>query len=157
KGDYSAFVKLGGDHNGILYCEADLQRRDSERIVVDGVEHVKQFKPDGFGIEINQFQHLLMPEFRRVGREQHLHLPLSGITNTENKLLRLRTIGSYLAQRKLRFRARSPGTLLLVQQLRDFPVGDHDDGPDALQMAMQLMDTLWADPQQQRTRSGVWM
>jgi len=118
---------------------------------------VKQFKPDGFGIEINQFQHLLMPEFRRVGREQHLHLPLYGITNTENKLLRLRTIGSYLAQRKLRFRARSPGTLLLVQQLRDFPVGDHDDGPDALQMAMQLMDTLWADRQQQRTRSGVWM
>jgi hypothetical protein len=31
-------VKLGMDVNGVLYCEADLQRRDSERIVADGVE-----------------------------------------------------------------------------------------------------------------------
>jgi predicted phage terminase large subunit-like protein len=147
KGDYSAFVKLGGDHNGILYCEADLQRRDSERIVADGVEHVKQFKPDGFGIEINQFQHLFMPEFQRVGREQRIHLPLHGINNTERKLMRIRTIGTYLAQHKLRFRARSPGTLLLVQQLRDFPVGDHDDGPDALNMAICLMDELWHNRQ----------
>jgi hypothetical protein len=25
-----------------------------------------------------------------------------------------------------------------VQQLRDFPNGDHDDGPDALEMARRL-------------------
>jgi hypothetical protein len=26
----------------------------------------------------------------------------------------------------------------LVNQLRDFPLGDHDDGPDALEMAVRL-------------------
>jgi hypothetical protein len=31
----------------------------------------------------------------------------------------------------------------LVQQLKDFPVGDHDDGPDALEMALRLSIDLW--------------
>ena len=60
QGDYSAYVKLGMDVNGVLYCEADLQRRDSERIVADGVEHARLFAPDGFAVEINQFQQLFM-------------------------------------------------------------------------------------------------
>jgi hypothetical protein len=31
----------------------------------------------------------------------------------------------------------------LVQQLRDFPVGAHEDGPDALEMALRVMIELW--------------
>ena len=31
-------------------------------------------------------------------------------------------------------------TLLLVDQLRDFPLGTHDDGPDALEMALHLAE-----------------
>jgi hypothetical protein len=27
--------------------------------------------------------------------------------------------------------------------MKDFPVGDHDDGPDALEMALRLMIELW--------------
>jgi hypothetical protein len=27
---------------------------------------------------------------------------------------------------------------LLVEQLQEFPIGDHDDGPDALEMAIRL-------------------
>jgi len=38
----------------------------------------------------------------------------------------------------------SPGTRLLVDQLRDFPAGDHDDGPDALEMALRLAEQLAA-------------
>jgi len=142
KGDYSAYVKLGLDNQGVLYCEADLQRRDSERIVADGVEHVRRFRPDGFAIEINQFQQLLVPDFQRVGHAQHVHLPIYTIDNQVNKEVRIRRIGPYLAQRQLRFKSRSPGTLLLVQQLKDFPVGDHDDGPDGLEAAIRLATDL---------------
>ena len=38
----------------------------------------------------------------------------------------------------------SPGTRLLVEQLQQFPVGDHDDGPDALEMAVRLAAELLA-------------
>jgi len=30
-----------------------------------------------------------------------------------------------------------------VDQLRDFLVGEHDDGPDALEMALRLLIQLW--------------
>lgn len=50
-------------------------------------------------------------------------------------------------------------SLLLVQQLKDFPVSDHDDGPDALEAALRLAVELWnghqARPQPTRRRSGV--
>jgi predicted phage terminase large subunit-like protein len=151
KGDYSAYVKLGRDINGILYCEADLQRRDSEQIVADGVEHVRQFRPEGFAIETNQFQQLFVPDFQRVGREQNVDLPIYTIDNQVKKEVRIRRIGPYLAQRLMRFKAHSPGTLLLVQQLRDFPVGDHDDGPDALECAIRLSVDLWNNRHQEWT------
>jgi predicted phage terminase large subunit-like protein len=142
-GDYSAFVKLGIDKNQNLYVEADLQRRPTPQIVADGVEWVQQFRPDGFAIETNQFQELLVAELKRVGLQRKVHLPVYGLNNQVNKQVRIRRLGTYLAQRKLHFKARSGGTALLVDQLRDFPVGEHDDGPDALEMALRVMIELW--------------
>jgi predicted phage terminase large subunit-like protein len=142
-GDYSAFVKLGIDKDQVMYVEADLQRRPTPQIVDDGVELVQQFKPDGFAIETNQFQELLIAEFQRVSQQRKVLLPIYGLDNQVNKQVRIRRLGTYLSQRKLRFKARSGGTALLVEQLKDFPVGDHDDGPDALEMALRLMIQLW--------------
>jgi predicted phage terminase large subunit-like protein len=142
-GDYSAFVKLGITPHQVMYVEADLQRRPTPQIVADGVEMVKQFQPDGFAIEINQFQELLSADFIRQGEQQKVHLPIFGLNNQVNKQVRIRRLGPYLSQRKLRFKSRSPGTALLVQQMRDFPVGDHDDGPDALEMGLRLLIELW--------------
>jgi len=142
-GDYSAYIRYGRDARGYEYCEADLQRRAMPQIVADGVEHVRQWKPDGFGIEVNQFQELFRPDFERVGTLEKVAMPIYGVNNTTNKLVRIRRLGPALAQKRLRFKARSPGTMLLVQQLRDFPAGDHDDGPDALEMARRLAVELW--------------
>ena len=110
---------------------------------VDAIEHQRQFKPDGFGIEINQFQELLKTEIERKSRETGIQLPLWGIDNRVNKLVRIRRLGPHLASGNLRFKAASPGTALLVQQLREFPNGEHDDGPDALEMALRTMVELW--------------
>jgi len=139
RGDYSALVAAGVDRQGIIYLEADLARRPTPQIVADGVELYGQFRPDVFGIESNQFQDLLgvefESEFRRCGLLAARPLP---IENRTNKLVRIRRLGPYLAQRRLRFRDNSPGTRLLVEQLREFPVADHDDGPDAAEMAIRL-------------------
>jgi predicted phage terminase large subunit-like protein len=143
-------VRLGRDAQDYLYCEADLQRRPTPQVIADGVEHVRQFNPDGMAVEVNQFQQLLVAEFLRLGQQEHLHLPIHGLDNQLNKHLRIRRLGTYLAQRKLRFKRHSPGTALLVQQLQDFPVGDHDDGPDALEMALRLMIRLWNERQERR-------
>lgn len=141
-GDYSAYVRLGRDERRVMYVEADLQRRTSEAIVDAGVEHCRLFRPDGFVVETNVFAELFVAAFRQAAEREGVTLPLYTMDNTVNKDVRIRRLGPYLAQRQMRFKARSAGTMLLVQQARDFPLGDFDDGIDALEFGLRLMIEL---------------
>lgn len=144
RGDYSALVLLGVDRRGMLFVEADLARRATSQMVADAVERCRRFQPDAFGIEANQFQELLAPEFEaEFQRQGMLGVRPWLIDNRVNKLVRIRRLGPYLASRRMRFRD-TPGTRLLVDQLRQFPAADHDDGPDALEMALRLAADLVA-------------
>ncbi|MEN6494067.1 MAG: hypothetical protein ABFD16_07235, partial [Thermoguttaceae bacterium] len=94
-----------------------------------------------------QYQDLLgsafAEEFQRQGL---LGVAPCGLDNQVNKRVRIRRLGPYLAARRLRMKSDSPPTRLLVNQLREFPVSDHDDGPDALEMAIRLLEHLLARP-----------
>jgi predicted phage terminase large subunit-like protein len=143
RGDFSAYILLGVDRHGVLYLEADLARRSTPQMVADGVELCRRFQPDAFGIEANQFQELLGSEFEaEFQRQGVLGARPWLVDNRVNKLVRIRRLGPYLASRRLRFKTDSPSTSLLVEQLRTFPVGDHDDGPDAAEMAVRLAAEL---------------
>ena len=50
----------------------------------------------------------------------------------------IRRLTHYVVNRELRFKADSPGCRLLVDQLMDFPLAGHDDGPDALETCLRL-------------------
>src|SRR5687767_10330006 len=64
---------------------------------------------------------------------------LCPLDNRLNKQVRIRRLTPWLARREIRFKANSPGARLLVEQLRDFPNADHDDGPDALEIALRVV------------------
>jgi predicted phage terminase large subunit-like protein len=68
--------------------------------------------------------------------------PIMGQVQLENKLMRIRTMGPYITQGRIRFLKRSKGNGLLVKQLSSFPCGDHDDGPDALQGAISAAEDI---------------
>ena len=147
RGDYAAYVKLAIDRQGFLYVEADLARRSVPELIATGVELYRQFRPDGFGVESNQFQELLAAEFEAEFRRQGLLGARPWLVdNRVNKLVRIRRLGPYLSGRRLRLKTDSPGTRILWNQLKDFPLGDHDDGPDALEMAIRLAAELIAGP-----------
>jgi predicted phage terminase large subunit-like protein len=147
RGDYSALVSLGVDGKGILYVEAMLTRCSTPQMVAEGVAVYCQFHPDAFGVEANQFQELLGAEFEaEFSRQGLLGVRPWLLDNRVNKLVRIRRLGPYLASRRLRMKSDSPSTRLLVSQLKDFPAGDHDDGPDALEMAIRLAVELSAGP-----------
>jgi predicted phage terminase large subunit-like protein len=147
RGDYSAYVLLAIDRQGIIYVSADLARRPTPQLVSDGVTICDQFRPNVFGVESNQFQELLCGEFvSEFARRKISHTVPAAIHNSTNKQVRIRRLGPYLSQRKLRFLADSKSTRLLVEQLRDFPNAAHDDGPDALEMAVRLAEDLWSGP-----------
>jgi predicted phage terminase large subunit-like protein len=95
-------------------------------------------------------------EFARQGI--HGCVP-SAIHNYTNKQLRIRRLGPYLSQHRLRFLKGNAATQLLVDQLRDFPLGSYDDGPDALEMALRLAEDFqgsgsWEDGLGDRLRVG---
>lgn len=146
RGDYSAYVLLAIDCEGVLHVDADLARRPTPQMVADGLTLVDDFRPTLFGIEANQYQELLADEFAAELKRRGRHdLVPAAITNHTNKLVRIRRLGPYLSRGRLRFRRHSPGAQLLVDQLRDFPGGAHDDGPDALEMALRLAEELWRE------------
>lgn len=141
-GDYAAIVATGLA-NGKIFVDAELERMPAARIVGAAIEMALKYKPLAVGVEVNQFQELLLPEFARQCEERHIApLPLIPIENTVNKQLRIRRLGAYLERDEFRFKADTKGTRLMVQQLREFPLADHDDGPDALEMGIRTWQTL---------------
>lgn len=155
--DFSAFVMLGLGVDGLLYVDANLARRDSTRIVDDGFTIASQFQPHAFGIEINQFQELLAVEFQRQAAERGTILPLVQINNLVKKETRIRLLGPYLRTRQFRFRSNSAGADELLNQLQSFPNGSHDDGPDALQMALSTLESLLRAENEQPIEEETWM
>jgi predicted phage terminase large subunit-like protein len=139
-GDYSAIVFLGLGQDGLLYVDAILDRIVLDQLVRKTVLFCDEKKPDLVGIEAEQFQELLVHEFRRqCGEKFTLRWPMfEMVSRCVSKTVRIRRLSQYAINRELRFKADSPGCRLLVDQLMDFPLGEHDDGPDALEMCTRL-------------------
>jgi predicted phage terminase large subunit-like protein len=142
-GDYSAFVMLGVDPRGVMYVQADMARRPTPQIVADGVALFRQFQPDAFGIEANQFQDLLGADFEAEMRQQGLlGVRPWTIDNRVNKQVRIRRLAPYFSSRRIQFKSGCASTRMLVEQFKDFPIADHDDGPDAAEMAVRLASAI---------------
>lgn len=148
-GDYSALIALTRDKSGTLWVEADLARRPTPRIVEDGIEFARRFARetggplDGFGVESDVFQELLADLFIQRTKAVGFTLPIFKMTTGgTNKQVRIRRLSADITARNIRFRA-TPGTRLLVRQLEEFPLADHDDGPDAMEQSLRLAIDLW--------------
>lgn len=139
RGDYSAFALVGEDAAGHLWVDANLERRPAGQIVADGVELCRQFRPLAMAVEGNAWQNLLGEQFDGALLEAGLFdvEPLL-IRSNIDKLIRIRRLDRWLRPRQMHFRD-SPGGRRLVSQLREFPQDKHDDGPDALEMATQVL------------------
>ncbi len=140
QGDYSAIVFLGVGKDRLLYVDAILDRIPLDQIVRKTAVYCDEKKPDFVGIEAEQFQELLVHEFRRqCGYGYAKRWPIyEMMTEGVPKIARIRRLSQYVINRELRFKADSPGCRLLVDQLMDFPLAEHDDGPDALEMCTRL-------------------
>ena len=139
-GDDTAIVAVGvAQDRGLLFVDADIQPRTPEDTIRRALQLYEVYRPRWMVVESNQYHGFLERQLERESLSRlGLRIPVWPIHNTENKLMRIRRIGPYLANRELRFR-RNPGCRLLVEELEDFPLAEHDDGPDALEMALRLI------------------
>lgn len=143
-GDYTAIVFMGLS-GGRLWVDAVVRRIPVEHAVAETFAMVFEQKVvDGVGVESNLFQSLIGEVFTLYARDhQVLPLPYIPLDNRVNKEIRIKRLGPYLAAKKLLFRD-TVGNRRLVAQLREFPLGDYDDGPDAMEMALRVLQmTRW--------------
>lgn len=148
QGDYSAFVAVAKGMDGKYYVDADIDRRPVPKIIDDGIEFLKYIRPDAFGVETIGFQEVVRDAFLPRLEEAKLTgiWPIHGDGNPKlpKKIVRIRaTLSHLLRDGRIKLR-RSPGCSLLLEQLMAFPIHKHDDGPDALQMAIVLAEQLLA-------------
>lgn len=62
-----------------------------------------------------------------------MYLPIEEIQSNSNKIMRIESLQPMIKNHYIKF-SRKHKTLL--QQLKEFPMGKNDDGPDALKMAV---------------------
>ncbi len=134
RGDYTAIVILLQAYKPEVnyVVVADIARRSPDQTIERIVQYAKMYKTDTFVVEANNFQELLVDNLEKRAREVGVYLYIDKLTSSTNKHARIAALQPYISQGRLIFSRKHQ---LLLDQLRAFPVGRHDDGPDALEMA----------------------
>ena len=137
KGDYSAIVIAMRDkRDGILYViEADIKRRTPNETIDDILAYCQRYTFTRFAVEANQFQKMLYDQLVERARKQGKYAPFEQITNTSDKIKRIQALQPLVKNGTIKF---ANHLRLLLEQMRYFPKGKHDDGLDALEMTVQV-------------------
>jgi predicted phage terminase large subunit-like protein len=138
--DPSAIICLGLDNRGYLYVlDADIRNRAPDQIIEDTLELYLRRKTVLVGVETVQFQEFFKDRLAAVARERGIYPPVRGIRSTKDKKIRIQRLQPLVRNGTLRFAKRHK---TLIDQLRYYPKAAHDDGPDALEMAVQMVEHL---------------
>ena len=136
--DFSAIITLAKHKStGYMYVyDADIERRHPDRIIADILEKERRLRRDfgrgykKFGCETVQFQWFLKEELVKASAKAGLYLPVEEVPQTADKVLRIQTMQPDIKNKYIKFSRRHKR---LLEQLLQFPMGAHDDGPDALE------------------------
>lgn len=144
--DFQAHVRAGVGRDGLVYVEADLRREDPTAMCGRALDWAGEMPPAEVRVEDNGTMGLIDVEFDRqladrakAGRPQLTRVVF--FTSRDAKADRVRAAGGYLSRGQIRVR-NTPGGRALVDQWRDWPTGEFDDGPDAAGVAIRRLETL---------------
>ncbi len=138
--DPSAII-AGRMKNTIIYLDiADIDKRHPDKIIEDVLFYQERDFFQKFGVESIQFQEFFKDTLEKEAHKRGLTMNVVELKPNTDKYLRIQTLQPWLKNGWIRFK-RNMRTL--VEQLKYYPMGDHDDGPDALEQLKSLMeDTL---------------
>jgi predicted phage terminase large subunit-like protein len=148
--DYKAVVTVGFDRREMVFyvMDAFIQKVSLDQTLRAIFNRHQGFGYQIFGVEDNLFQHLLLQEFDRLGKDLGILLPVKGVTHRVAKETRVASLSPLLERGKIRFIRGHSDQEVLVEQLLYFPSRTlHDDGPDALEGALHLAQQLPAAAQ----------
>lgn len=146
-GDLAAFAMVGMTMKKLFYVEHVCGRMTDDVIVSTGLDLIQAFQPQKFFIEANACQRLYAPMFIAGAQKRQMLFPceLDLRDSTEPKAMRIRRLVPLHSLNRMRFRARSPGTLEALSQKRNYTGDkkDRDDCIDAEEMGCRLCARLF--------------
>lgn len=143
KSDTSSIIIIAKDTlSGYMYVlEASIEKRKPDAIIDDAIETSKRLRRDfkkplfKFGVETVQFQHFFKDVMVKKSAEAGEYLPIEEINSVQNKKMRIESLQPFVKNKYLKFNQKHK---TLLQQLKEYPMGKNDDGPDGLEMAVRL-------------------
>jgi len=135
--DPSAILVGGIDREtGVLdVVEARIQRRLPDRIIEDVIALQQQYGCVRWAVEAIQFQEFFASELVKRSGARGIPVPVVPVVPGTDKALRIETLQPHIANGLIRLH---PRLTVLLDQLRHYPLADHDDGPDALEMLWRI-------------------
>ncbi len=141
--DYSAIITVAKEmiSNFMYVIDADIERRLPNEIISAIFAKVEWLRLEFgltykiFGVETNQFQLLFKDRLAEISAQKGVYLPLRGINQNADKIGRIQSMQPDVENGYIKFNIRHK---TLDEQMRFFPMASHDDGPDALQGALNI-------------------
>jgi predicted phage terminase large subunit-like protein len=145
KGRDPSAILVGGFNRttGVLdVVEAKIAKRLPDRIIEDVIALQEKYHCLSWAVEAVQFQAFLLTELTKRGSMRGVPIPAVPVVPNRDKQLRIEALQPYVLGGKIRLH---PSQSVLLQQLRHWPKGDHDDGPDCLEMLWNAANKLCVD------------
>lgn len=138
RSDYNAIVTVARDRiTGIIFCVDTWSKKCPAHEALNvAVEKIRQYRPKVFAVETVQAQIDFFRQLRdRLPQEKIYYTKIKAVTSKTRKEERIESLEPLLENGILRLMKHQR---LLLEMLEQFPTHDHDDLPDALQMAVEL-------------------
>ena len=146
------FVGLSG---GKLYVDADIEPRPASDVVPATAKMATAHLAGEIVFEKVGFQTLLKPEMERYLAATVMPVAPVGLIEHHGvkKIVRIKRLGGYLLGGRIKLKKNRAGCKTLLRQLKKTGVkGFHDDGPDALEMAIRRLNMIARSEMQSNTR-----
>jgi predicted phage terminase large subunit-like protein len=148
-GDFTSIPIGRTDQRGRLFVHADWTKRAAPtKYIAAMFELWELYKYERMAVETNMYRNLLLPNIatEREVRERKrkaegvkdwaILLKLYDVINVENKMKRIYTLEPKVENGYILFNKTLSAEF--KNQLESYPLGEHDDGPDALEMLWSL-------------------
>jgi predicted phage terminase large subunit-like protein len=141
KRDPSAILvgALDRETGKLAVVEASIRRRLPDLIIEDIIELQRRYRCVRWFVEAIQFQEFMCTELLKRSVARRIPVPAVAVKPHTDKDLRIQSLQPYVAGGFIELHASQAE---LLNQLRHYPMVDHDDGPDCLWMLWHGMQEL---------------
>lgn len=137
KSDFTAICVIGISvkERKIYVVQSVVKRLDGKETIKEILKLQRIYKCKKIGVETNGGQFFLKDWLFESAFDNGIKLPLKGVNNSQNKGVRIESLEIPLSSGEILLHKNQ---CALINQLLDYPEGEHDDAPDSLAGAYDL-------------------